>query len=398
MTWLAILGIGEDGVEGLSAAARTWLARADLVVGGARHLALAGSPVRSLAWPSPIESAFPAILANRPRPTVVLASGDPFCFGVGTLLASLLAPTDMICLPSPSAFTLACARLCWGLHTVATISFCGRPLEAVLPLLQPGRRVLCLSADERTPAALMRLLQARGFGPSRIYVMQALGGPRERILSTSVEEFADPDIDRLNLVALELAATDNAFVIPLTPGLPDEFFRHDGQLTKREIRALTLSALAPRAGELLWDIGCGSGAVGIEWMLRHPANLAEAVERDPVRAARARRNATTLGVPGLRVIEGEAPAALAELPRPDAVFVGGGASEAVIEAAWSALPPGGRLVINAVTMETTRLLFDLPARLGGSLTRLAVERLEDLGRVHGFRPAMAVTQFAAIRR
>ncbi len=396
MTWLAILGIGEDGVEALSPAARAWLARAELIVGGARHLALVGSPACGLAWPSPIEEAFPTILAQRPRPTVVLASGDPFCFGIGTLLAPLVPAAEMVCLPTPSAFSLACARLGWALQNVATISFCGRPIEAVFPLLQPGRRVLCLSAGPDTPAALAGLLRARGFGPSPMHVLQALGGKRECITHSTVAEFSASSIDALNLVALEVVATPDAWVIPLAPGLPDDFFKHDGQITKREIRALTLSALAPRAGEHLWDIGCGSGAIGIEWMLRDPANTTDAIERDPVRAPRARRNASALGVPGLHVHEGTAPAALAGLPRPDAVFIGGGANEAVIEAAWSALPPGGRLVINAVTLETTRLLFDLPARLGGSLTRLAVERLEDLGRVHGFRPAMAVTQFAAV--
>ncbi len=397
MTWLSILGIGEDGIDGMSPAARDRLQAATLVVGGKRHLALARRPARSLAWPSPMEAAFPTILAARGQPTVVLASGDPFCFGIGSKLAALVTPDEMICLPAPSAFSLACARLGWALQAVATISFCGRPLAAILPLLQPNRQVLALSADAETPAALAALLHANGFGPSRMLILQALGGPDERIVTTIATGFDAADVNRLNLVAIEVIAAPGARIIPLSPGLPETLFEHDGQITKREIRALTLAALAPRAGEHLWDIGCGSGSVAIEWMLRHNANSADAIERDPVRAARARRNADTLGVPGLRVHQASAPAGLAGLKQPDAVFIGGGATQALVDLAWSALPPGGRLVINAVTLETARLLYDLPARLGGALTRIAVERLEPVGTMHGFRPAMAVTQFAATR-
>jgi precorrin-6Y C5,15-methyltransferase (decarboxylating) len=230
-----------------------------------------------------------------------------------------------------------------------------------------------------------------------MHVMQALGGPRERIVSVAAQNFAENHVDPLNLVALELAATPDAPVLKLTPGLAEEFFEHDGQITKNEVRAVTLSALAPRAGEHLWDLGCGSGSVAIEWLLRHPSNTAEGVERDPERAARAVRNGIHLGVPGLRVHVGTSPAALERLAPPDAIFIGGGASEAVVEIAWRALSRGGRLVINAVTLETSRLIYDLPERIGGTLTRLSIERLEPVGPYTGFRPAMAVTQFAAVK-
>ncbi len=398
--WLSILGIGEDGVEGLSLHAARLISDASLVIGGARHLALCATLLRreTMVWPTPIAHAIPLLLARRPAPVAVLASGDPFCFGVGSLLAAHVPAAEFICLPAPSAFSLACARLGWALQDAAVISFCGRPLAAVAPLLQPGARVLALSADATTPAQVAALLSTRGFGASRITVLEALGGPREQVRSATAADFPLPDIDPLNLLAIEVAAAADAKVIPLAAGLDDGCFDHDGQMTKSHVRAMTLAALAPRRGELLWDIGSGSGAVAIEWLLRHPANRAVGIERRPDRAARAARNAEALGVPSLRLMHGTAPAALVGLPPPDAVFIGGGAAQkGVIEAAWQALPPGGRLVANAVTIETEAVLFAAVRRLGGSLARLGVERLDSIGAMHGFRPSMTVTQFVATR-
>ncbi len=399
LPWLAVIGIGEDGIAGLSDAQLRWLARAELVVGGRRHLELARSGLTGscLTWPSPMEQAFPQILAARGRPTVVLASGDPLWFGIGAQLVALVPAGEMVCLPGLSALALACARLGWSHQSVATISFCGRPLEALRPLLQPGQRILALSAGADTPALLAAYLRAHGFGPSLLHVLQALGGPNERAVLVTADQFALSDIHPLNLVAIETLATKGAPMLKLAPGLADDFFEHDGQITKHEIRAVTLASLAPFAGQHLWDLGCGAGSIAIEWLLRHPANTAEGVERQPERAARALRNAVQLGVPGLRVHVGDAETSLPRLARPDAVFIGGGASEPVIAAAWSALREGGRLVINAVTLETTRLLLDLPARLGGTLTRLAIERLAPVGPHMAFRPAMTVTQFAATK-
>ncbi len=360
------------------------------MVGGARHLALAREVIRgeTLAWPSPLTDAFPAILARRGADVALLASGDPFWFGIGATLARLVPPEECLVLPAPSAFSLACARLGWALQDVATLSFCGRPLEAVLPLLQPGARILALSADAGTPALLQALLHRHGFTDTRMRVLEALGGPRERIGPLTGE------INPLNLVALEVGSRGR--VLPLAAGLPDAAFDHDGQITKQEIRAVTLAALAPRRGERLWDIGSGSGAVAIEWALRHPANRAIAIERRADRAARGAANAAALGVPGLAVVVGPAPAALAGLAPPDAVFIGGGAQDpAISAAAWAALPAGGRLVINAVTLETEAALIALHDTLGGRLTRLSVARLEPIGTMHGFRPAMTVTQFVA---
>jgi precorrin-6Y C5,15-methyltransferase (decarboxylating) len=398
LRWLAILGIGEDGVEGLSAPARARLEAAEVVYGGARHLALAAPLIRGEArpWPHPIADAFPMLLALRPRPVAVLASGDPYCYGIGATLARWVPAEEMLCLPAPSAFSLACARLGWSLPEVTTHSLCGRPLATLIPLLQPGARLLVLSADAATPAGVASLLRARGFGGSRLHVLEALGGPRERVRSLRAADRLPDEIDPLNLLALELEAGPEAAVLPLVPGLPDDAFAHDGQLTKQEVRAVTLAALAPRQGELLWDVGCGSGSIGIEWLLRHPANQAVAIEQSAERAARAARNAEALGVPRLRVVEGAAPSALAGLPPPDAVFIGGGAQRpGVIETAWEALRPGGRLVVNAVAVETEAVLFGACRRLGGTLRRIAVERLDALGTLHAFRPAMTVTQWVA---
>ena len=351
-----------------------------------------------LTWPSPLADALPAILARRGRPVAVLASGDPFWFGVGSLLARDVPAAELLCLPAPSAFSLACARLGWALQEVATISFCGRPLAALAPLLQPGARILALSADAGTPAAIAAFLRDRGFGPTRLHVLEALGGPRERIRSTTAQDFAADEVAALNMVALEVTAGPGARVIPLAPGLPDDAFEHDGQITKREIRALTLSALAPRRGETLWDVGCGAGSVAIEWLLRDPANRAIGIEARPDRAARAARNAVALGVPHLDVRTGRAPDALGGLPRPDAIFLGGGAHlPGMIDLAWAHLPAGGRLVGNAVTIETVEALIAAQRRYGGTLTRLAVERLDAIGGLRAFRPAMTVTQFAAVK-
>ncbi len=394
--WLTIIGIGEDGRDGLSLAARGALAQARLVVGGRRHLALvAPLEAETMAWPSPLADAVPAILARRGEPVCVLASGDPFFHGVGTLLAAHVPAAEFTGLPAPSSLSLAAARLGWTRQDCVEVSLHGRDLRRVIPHLQPRAKVLCLTWDGTTPARLAALLRERGLGGSTMHVLQSLGGPREAIATVTAACFAMGDADALNVVALDIVAEAGARTIPLAPGLPDEWFEHDGQITKREIRAMTLAALRPFRGAHLWDVGAGSGSVAIEWCLLDPRNRATAIEARADRAARVGRNAGALGVPDLAVVTGRAPEALTDLPAPDAVFIGGGAGDdALVEAAWRALPRGGRLVVNAVTLETQALLIGLHARRGGDLTTLAVARAEPVGGFHGWRPAMPVTQWA----
>jgi precorrin-6B C5,15-methyltransferase / cobalt-precorrin-6B C5,C15-methyltransferase len=397
--WLSIIGIGEDGVDGLSATAKRLLAGAELVVGGRRHLSLAG-PIQgeTLAWPSPMTDAFPAILARRGRPVAILASGDPFFYGVGSTLTSQVAADEMICVPAPSAFSLAAAHLRWAVQDCALVSLHGRALERVIPLLQPGARILALSWDESTPGKLATLLTARGMGNSRLIICEAMGGPRQRVRQTRAAEFACEDVDPLNTIGIEIVASADALVLPLTAGLPDLLFEHDGLITKRDIRALTLTALAPRQGELLWDIGAGCGSIAIEWMLRHPSNRAIAIEERPDRLQRIARNAAALGVPGLEIVEGRAPGALAGLPKPDAMFVGGGASDhGVIDAALDALSRGGRLVINAVTIETQSDLIQRHGRHGGELTTVQISHVDAIGGFHGWRPARPITRWVIVK-
>ncbi|MBM3576937.1 MAG: precorrin-6y C5,15-methyltransferase (decarboxylating) subunit CbiE [Alphaproteobacteria bacterium] len=396
--WLSLIGLGEDGADALTPAARALVAQASLIVGGARHLAMVDAPAERLQWPSPLTDALPRILSQRGKPTVILASGDPFFYGVGDLIARHVAHDEIFCVPAPSAFALAAARLKWSQQDCALLSLHGRAFERVTPHLQPRARIIALSWDETTPARLARHLVERGMGGSRLYVLERLGGPHERLRIARADAFALDNIAPLNTVAVEVEAEDGAPIIPLAPGLPDEWFEHDGQLTKRDIRAVTLSALAPRKGELLWDVGAGAGSIAIEWMLSDPANRAIAIERDDARAARIARNALSLGVPDLRVVDGEAPQALAELEAPQAIFVGGGADAAMLAAAWGALPRFGRIVVNAVTIETQSLLADVYREKGGELLHLQIAHARLIGRFHAFDPAMAVTQWRAVKR
>lgn len=398
--WLSIVGIGEDGLDGLSPAARAAIEAAEFVFGGARHLALAGAAVkgRAEAWPSPFEHGIEKVLALRGRNVCVLASGDPFLYGVGATLAGHVPAGEMRAFPAPSSFSLAASRLGWPLAETACLTVHGRALDLIRAHLHPGRRLLVLTSDGAGPGEIAALLSASGFGGSMLHVCEALGGPRERVRTVAAEAFDLAGIDPLNLVGIEVSAGEGARILARAPGLPDDLYENDGQLTKREIRAVTLSALAPRRGELLWDIGAGAGSVAIEWMLADPSLRAIAIEERAERAARIGRNAHALGVPGLRIVEGRAPEALAGLPTPDAVFIGGGASEdGVLPAAIDALRVGGRLVVNAVTLETEALLIGQHAMRGGELVRLSVARAAPVGGLTGWRPAMPVTQWSWVK-
>jgi precorrin-6B C5,15-methyltransferase / cobalt-precorrin-6B C5,C15-methyltransferase len=395
--WLSIVGIGEDGIDGLSATARGLIGAAEIVFGGKRHLALAAPLIRGAArpWPSPFDGAAEEVANHRGRQVCVLASGDPFHYGVGAVLARAIGANEMIVLPAPSAFSLAAARLGWSLAETTQLSVHGRNLDLVRPHLQPGAHILALTSDGGGPAALARLLAQSGFGASRLTVLEALGGLRERVRRTTAAAFDLGGVDALNTLAIEVEAASGARVIGRSAGLADALFEHDGQITKREVRAVTLSSLSPRRGQLLWDIGAGAGSVAIEWMLAEPLFMrAIAVEERADRAARILRNAAAFGVPGLDVIEASAPRALANLPAPDAIFVGGGTGEpGLLDAATAALRSGGRLVVNAVTLDTEALLIARHAAFGGELIRIAISRAGAVGEKTAWRPALPVMQW-----
>ncbi|MEV4436743.1 precorrin-6y C5,15-methyltransferase (decarboxylating) subunit CbiE [Streptomyces sp. NPDC049555] len=400
---VTVVGIGADGWEGLAPLSQQALREAEVLIGGGRQLDLlpAGECAgERVAWPSPLRPAVPGLLAaHAGRRLCVLASGDPMFFGIGRTLAEVLGGTERLrVLPHPSSVSHACARLGWPLEETEVVSAVGRPLAALAAALHDGRRLLLLSAGAGTPAEVAHLLCERGFGPSRLTVLEQLGGESERRTDGTAEDWPHPPGDALNVVAVECRRAPGAPRFGLTPGLPDDAFAHDGQLTKRHVRAATLAALAPAPGELLWDVGGGSGSIAVEWMRAHRSCRAVSIERDPVRAGRITRNADTLGVPGLRVVTGAAPAALAGLPTPDAVFIGGGlTAPGLLQACWDALPAGGRLVANTVTLESEALLAAWYRRHGGDLIRLAVAHAVGVGGFTGWRQAMPVTQWAVVK-
>ncbi|MEU0390753.1 precorrin-6y C5,15-methyltransferase (decarboxylating) subunit CbiE [Streptomyces chartreusis] len=396
---VTVVGLGADGWAGLPDASRTALREADVLIGGPRQLDLLPPECtgQRVAWPSPLRPAVPGLLAaHAGRRIAVLASGDPMFYGIGRALAEETGALRV--LPHPSSVSYAAARLGWPLEDVEVVTLVGRPTARLAATLHDGRRLLVLSADATTPGEVAALLRDRGFGPSRMRVLEQLGGDRERTTDPATADdwpASQPPGDPLNIVAVECRRAPDALRLGAVPGLPDEAYEHDGQLTKRHIRAATLGVLAPAPGELLWDIGGGSGSIAVEWMRTHPSCRAVTVERDPARAERISRNADRLGVPGLRVVTGSAPAVLAELPPPDAVFVGGGlTAPGLLDACWEALPGGGRLVANTVTLESEALLAEAHRRRGGELVRLAVAHAVPVGGFTGWRQAMPVTQWA----
>ncbi|WP_433548996.1 precorrin-6y C5,15-methyltransferase (decarboxylating) subunit CbiE [Streptomyces sp. CA-294286] len=398
---VSVIGIGADGWAGLPDASRAALLDAQVLIGGGRQLALLPQRCTGerVCWPTPLRPAVPGLLtAHRGSRIAVLASGDPMFYGIGRALAETLGPDALHVLPHPSSVSYACARIGWPLEDTETVTLVGRPAARLAAALHDGRRLLVLSADAATPATVAALLRERGFGPSRMRVLGQLGGENEDCTDGTADTWQHPPGDPLNVIAVDCRRAPGALRLGAAPGLPDAAYEHDGQLTKRHIRAATLAALAPAPGELLWDVGGGSGSIAIEWMRTHPSLRAIGVERDAARAARIARNADRLGVPGLRVVEGRAPAALAGLPRPDAVFIGGGLTvPGLLDACWDALPTGGRLVANTVTLESEALLAARHRRHGGDLVRLAVAHAVPVGGFTGWRQAMPVTQWSVTK-
>jgi precorrin-6B C5,15-methyltransferase / cobalt-precorrin-6B C5,C15-methyltransferase len=396
--WLSIIGIGEAGLAEVSQLGRGFIDRASLVVGGKRHLAmLADSPQTRMVWTSPIEIAIESIVANRGTPVCVLASGDPLCYGIGSTLLKYVSIDQMTIIPAPSTFSLACARLGWSFTEVETLSLCGRSPDFLAAMLAPGSKLLILSAGADTPQIVADLLMRRGYGDSHMTVLEHLGG-RERVITDIARSWSKSDVAALNIIAIECQTDADTTPLNRLPGLPESAYHHDGQLTKREVRAMTLAALAPLPGELLWDVGAGCGSIGIEWLRSHPRCSAIAIEQHDRRLQFIADNMAALGTPHLQLVQGKAPAALADLPTPDAIFIGGGiTAPGLLDTCWTALRSGGRLVANAVTVESELQLLQWHQQVGGELTRIAIQRTQSIGGFLGWKPLMPITQLIAVK-
>lgn len=396
--WLHIIGMGADGIDSLMPASRAALESAEIIVASERLHGLTSTlEVDRLTWPSPFDMMVDQIVALKGRRVAVLVTGDPLWFSVGARLGREIDASEIVYHPQLSAFQLAAARLGWSLADVETVTAHGRPAEQILPFVAPSAQMLVFTAGAETPGQVAQLLTDRGYGESKLVVFSDLGAETE----ARAEGYAatwDAEVGALNTLAVECIAAPEAQVLSRVPGLPDEVFTHDGKMTKAETRAVTLAKLMPQRGALLWDIGCGAGSVAIEWMRAAPDAKAIGIEPLADRRAVAAANALSLGVPKLELVAGKAPEALEGLPLPDAIFIGGGASPLLFEAAWEALNPLGRLVANAVTLESEAVLNAMHRQFGGSLTRIAISRAKPVGPYHGWHMFMPVTQLALIKR
>lgn len=396
--WLDIVGIGAGGMSSLGPAARDVVEAAEVIIGGERHHHLSdGVTAERIAWPSPFDAMIEVIRSYRGRKLVILVTGDPLWYSVGARILRAIPPEDITFHPQVSAFQLASCRMGWSLTDLETLTVHGRPVAQMIPFIQPGQRLLILTTGSRTPAQIAVLLAERGFGDSRVSVLADLGGATEARFDGLARSWYH-EVPDFNTMAVECIGSAQAQVLPRLAGLPDNVFVHDGTMTKREVRAATLACLMPMRGALLWDIGCGCGSVAVEWMRSARDARAIGIEPRADRRALAEQNARALGAPGLRLVAGSAPESLAGLPPPDAVFIGGGLSDEAFRAGWEALPLLGRMVVNAVTLDSEALVMRLQGEFGGELSRIAVQRVEALGGQRGWRPAMPVTQLSLIKR
>lgn len=394
---IVVVGIGGDGWAGLGEAARAAILAADEVVGSRRQLDLLppdAPPTRT--WPSPIDPLVDELVGLPDGSVCVLASGDPMLHGIGATLARRLVPGRLVVIPHPSAFALACARLGWPAADVELVSAVARAPDVVARVLQPGRRTVVYVTGATGAGEVAAVLRGRGFGPSRFVVLEQLGAAAERIVESTADAWGDRPADALHAIAIDCVPSVGVPLHPRVPGLPDAAYDTDGQLTKRHVRAITLAALAPTPGAVLWDVGAGSGSIAIEWLRAEPSARAIAIEARDDRADRIQTNARTLGVPALELVRGSAPGALDGLPQPDAVFVGGGlTAEGVLDCCWRELASGGRLVANAVTLESEQILLAARDRHGGELSRIAISHAEPIGEFTGWRAALPVVQWSA---
>jgi precorrin-6Y C5,15-methyltransferase (decarboxylating) len=400
MKWLSIVGIGEDGLSGISDLAVSLIHQGEIVIGGSRHLAMI--PVittqQRLTWSRPINDSVQEILTYRGRRVCVLASGDPLFYGIGTTLLREVPIEEMTIIPSPSALSLGCAKLGWSIPEVDIVSLCGRPICLLNSYLYDQARLIVLSGDRSTPEKVAENLVSNGFGQSPMTILEHLGGVKEKVMTTIASSFNIQSIADLNLIAIQVVGDTPNRGLSRLSGLPDEVFHHDGQITKREVRSITLSNLAPLPGQLLWDVGAGCGSISIEWLRSHPRCVAYAIEHHPQRLQYIADNAQALGVPNLQIIAGLAPDRLMDLPTPDAIFIGGGVTqERVLEVCWRSLKMGGRLVVNAVTLESEQKVIKSYQELGGELIKINIQRTTAIGNFTGWKNLSSITQWTIIK-
>jgi precorrin-6B C5,15-methyltransferase / cobalt-precorrin-6B C5,C15-methyltransferase len=399
--WLSVIGVGEEGLTGLSPVARALVDQAEVIVGGKRHHSMLppDDSREKIYWTSPIAASVDEILKRQGQAVCVLASGDPLCYGIGVTLLRKIAIAQMTIIPTPSAFSLACARLGWPLMDVDTLSLCGRDPAMLGVFLYPGAKILVLSEGRHTPALVAKLLTEKGFGDSQLTVLEHMGGAQERVVEGIASEWVASELADLNTLAIACPPHPSTPSWPRLAGLSDNAYHHDGQLTKREVRAMTLAALAPLPGQLLWDVGAGCGSISIEWMRSHRQCQAIAIEQNPERLGLIAHNASALGTPTLKIVSGQAPDALGDLPTPDAIFIGGGlTTDDMLQTCWKRLKPSGRLVVNAVTVESEQIVFEGQQTLGGELTRVAIQRAEPVGRFLSWKAMAPITQWTVLKR
>lgn len=398
--WLSIIGVGDDGLEGLNASARAALDAATLIIGGDRHLSMLpkNDPRPTMSWPSPLLKLVEDVLSRKGENVCILATGDPMHYGIGVTFSKRIPAEEMAVFPALSAFSLAASRLGWDLSQTICMTLHGRPLELLIPHLAPGAKIFALSDTGQTPSCVAELLNTQGYGESLLTVLEHMGGIKENAITKSAKNWAETECQDLNTIAIDCVSNSKIRPLPIIPGLPDNAFAHDGQLTKQEVRSATLSALNPIAGQLLWDVGAGSGSIGVEWMRISPHNRAIAIENRADRLQFIEKNRAQLGTPALKIISGKAPLVLKDLPAPDAIFIGGGlTAEGVFEACWDNLKMGGILVANVVTIEGESFAFSLHERYGGTLTRMNFARAQKIGGFTSWKPFRQITQIKLVK-
>lgn len=398
--WLSIIGIGEDGLTGLSPIAVSCLDKAKIVFGGERHLSMLppDDNREKISWKSPFQTSITDIISRRGEAVCILASGDPLCYGVGATILKDIPISEITIIPAPSAFSLACSRLGWSLTEVETLSLCGRLVSLLQSYIYPGAKLLILSEGKNTPAHVAEILINRGYGNSRITVLEKMGSINESIITDIASNWQEENIAALNTIVVECIADKGIVGLSRFPGLPDSAFHHDGQLTKREVRAVTLSSLAPLPGELLWDVGAGCGSISIEWLRSDRRCRAIAIEQNATRLNYIADNATALGTPNLQIMAGKALEVIPNLPAPNAIFIGGGVTvPEILENCWNTLLPGGRMVVNVVTLEGEKILYQWHEKVGGNFTRIAIQRAEPIGKFLGWKAMSPVTQWIGIK-